>query len=190
MKKFSLPALILLSFLVPSFSYAAEASTTVSTTDDTAIVATTTITKPVVKPFTVCSQEAIEKRDTAIAASRSLYNIAMSNALTERKNREKAAIALDDPDEKKDAIQLSVDTYKHQAKVAQTTLTQARKAIWQTFDTDVNTCRDIEAASQADTTVNASSSIGADIRKMDAVEVKDVKSLKDTIIDSIKSLFN
>ena len=87
--------------------------------------------------LTECSQQAIEDRDTAIANSRTLYNNAMTKALTERKNREKAAIAMKTEEERKIAIKASVENYKNQAKAAQNALTQARKLAWQTFENDI-----------------------------------------------------
>lgn len=95
-----------------------------------------------VKTFTLCSQDAIEKRDTSIALSRSEYNIAMNNALLERKNNEKMAVGSEEKGSKKTALKNGVETYKNKVKAAQNTLTQARKVAWQTFDDDVKKCRE------------------------------------------------
>jgi len=98
------------------------------------------------KSFTVCSQEAIEARDTAIASSRLVYNTTMAKALNDRKNREKAAVAIVRDDAKKTAIKNSVETYKTQAKNAQAILTDSRDLAWYTFANDIKICRDIEDA--------------------------------------------
>jgi hypothetical protein len=189
-------------FALPLYGYAEEIPQTVLG------VATTTkeeaTSTAAVKSFTTCSQEAIEARDTKIAASRLTYNTAMANALTERKNREKAAVAILDEDDKKDAIKASVDTYKHQAKAAQTTLTQARKLAWQTFDNDIKACRDLEqVADDAAQVIKAEEDQTPVARTMmmkkgtetEITETKttDSKSFKDTLkdkLESIKSLFN
>ncbi len=156
------------------------------------------------RTFTVCSQEAIEMRDTNIATSRSIYNTAMTNALTERKNREKAAVALKKEDAKKDALKVSVETYKAQAKSAQTSLTQARKVSWQTFDNDVKDCRELEKIEHLDTLASSTeeqvmpTARTMMMKKGGEDDVKETrmsesKSFKDTLkdkIESFKSLFN
>lgn len=148
------------------------------------------------RSFTVCSQEAIEARDTNIASSRSIYNTAMTNALTERKNREKAAVALKKEDAKKEALKVSVETYKAQAKAAQTTLTQARKVAWQEFDEAIQACRDIDTATNKETTVrtfDATPEPATLMRKSADGEEVEQKTIKDTIkaqFESFKSLFN
>lgn len=207
MKKNILTLLAGTFFLIPLYGYADEiplklATAATTTVLEEVVMGTTTASTTPVRTFTICSQEAIEARDTRIAASRSTYNTAMANALTERKNREKAAVAIRDEDDRKDAIKASVDTYKHQAKAAQTTLTQARKLAWQTFDNDIKACRDLEQI-----TNESASSMKAEedqtpttrtMKKGEDVEVKDqkiseVKSFKNTLKDkfeSIKSLFN
>lgn len=189
-------------FALPLYGYAEELPQTVlGVATSTKEEATTTIS---IKTFTACSQEAIEARDTKIAASRLTYNTAMANALTERKNREKAAVAILDEDDKKDAIKASIETYKHQAKTAQATLTQARKLAWQTFDNDIKACRDLEQetddASQVtkaeEEQVPAARTMmmkkGSETETADTKAVES-KSFKETIKDkfeSIKSLFN
>ena len=187
-------------FLLPLYGYAEEtpsailssASSTKELKDESA--SSTTL----LKTFTTCSQEAIEARDTSIASSRLTYNNAMTSALLERKNSEKAAVALKTDDAKKDALKLSVETYKKEAKVAQTTLTQARKLTWQTFDNDIKKCReleDVETASKSEEVQPALISEPATFsRKMEKSENKEeVKTIKETIkaqFESFKSLFN
>lgn len=197
-------------FLFPLYGYAENTQSAVLAVssfkeDFKEEVSTSTATSTKVMTFTICSQEAIEARDTKIASSRLTYNTAMANALTERKNREKAAVAIVDEKDKKDAIKASVDTYKHQAKAAQTTLTQARKLAWQTFDNDIQACRDLEQTTEdSDTVLKTDDEQPAPVtrtmmmKKGDDGEVKELKtpepkSFKDTIKDkfeSIKSLFN
>jgi len=206
MKKQLLTASAVILFLFPMYGYAEEIPTAVlgiasSTQEESA---TTTASSTPLRTFTICSQEAIEVRDTSIASSRLTYNTAMSKALTERKNREKAAVAIIDEDDKKDAIKASVETYKHQAKGAQTALTQARKIAWQTFDNDVKKCRELEKTEQLDIVASTTEEQVApaartmmmkkggedDIKETKMSESKSFKdSLKDKI-ESFKSLFN
>jgi hypothetical protein len=102
---------------------------------------------PSTQPSTVCAQASIEKRDTAIAAARTVYGASMTAALTARKEAEKVAVAIDDKDAKKDAIKNAVTAYKTAAKSAQETLTTARRLAWATFEAETKDCR----GSQEDT---------------------------------------
>jgi hypothetical protein len=206
MKKHILALFTATLFLIPLYGYAEElpaklaTSATTTTLEEVAASTTTSSTTPV-RTFTTCSQEAIEARDTGIASSRTMYNTAMANSLLERKNKEKAAVAIVDEDDKKDAIKASVENYKSQAKAAQTTLVQARKLAWQTFENDIKKCRDIqsdESVSTQDAPVPALTSEQAPVmRKMEKglekTEEKETKTIKETIkaqFESFKSLFN
>lgn len=185
MKKISINIALLAAILVPSFAYADELAVITSTSSSVEIMASTTQ----VMTFTTCSQEAIEKRDTSIAASRSAYNVTMTNALNERKNREKAAIALTVESEKKDAIKNSVDAYKNQVRVAQNTLTQLRKVAWQDFEDDIKECRTLETTAEATSTEEKP--LGRAM--MMKVEEAENKTIKETIkgkIETFFSLFN
>lgn len=203
MKKNTL-TLLLGIFLLPTFAYAEEltlamgTSTTItaSTTEESAT--STKANTPPIKSFTVCSQEAIEKRDTHIGSSRSSYNVSMTNALNERKNREKAAVAIVDASDKKDAIKVSVDTYKNQTKAAQNTLTQTRKIVWQEFEDDIKRCREIEdqlvnrAPIEKTTATDEQPSMNTRMMKVEEV-APEPKTIKETIkaqIETFFSLFN
>ncbi len=200
-------------FLLPLHGYAEElpmklAIVATTTLSREVVTGTTTASTTPVRTFTLCSQEAIETRDTRIASSRATYNIAMANALTERKNREKAAVAIIDDGDKKDAIKVSVDTYKSQAKAAQVVLVQARKVAWQSFENDIKKCHDAqsgEVMKQADSepalmsepATPAPSSMKkiekALEKTVEKTEEKESKSIKETIkaqFENLKSLFN
>lgn len=130
--------------------------------------------------FTLCSQQAIEERDTKIAASRTIYNQAMNTALQERKHNEKLAVAIKQDDDKKAAIKKSVESYKTLVKNAQTTLTAARKEAWKGFEEDLEGCRTLQ---NTKTTEEGAQEEGeSSIRKEETI--------KDTILNTIKSLFN
>jgi hypothetical protein len=116
--------------------------------------ATTSVTQATIQPSTVCAQTSIEKRDTAIAAARTVYSDSMTAALTARKDAEKLAVALDDKDEKKEAIKTAVNAYKTAAKSAQETLTTARKAAWAIFETEAKNCKSTQENSVAVTIQN------------------------------------
>ena len=200
MKKTTLTLTFLSSLLLPTFVSAEEISLPgigVVISSSSSQSSTTEAVVPV-KPFTLCSQEAIEKRDTDIASSRSAYNITMTNALNERKNREKAAIAIEDEKDKKDAIKLSVDTYKNQTKAAQNTLTQTRKIVWQNFENDIKRCRDTEGQAASNQPMMLKSVESGErgesaAMMMRKVEEPEMKTIKETIkgkIDTFLSLFN
>jgi flagellar biosynthesis GTPase FlhF len=193
-------------FLIPLYGYAEElpvklaTAATTTTTEEIATGTTTASTTPV-RTFTTCSQEAIETRDTRIASTRATYNTSMANSLLERKNKEKAAVAIIDEDDKKDAIKASVENYKSQAKAAQSILVQARKLAWQTFENDIKKCRDIQndetASAQDIATPTATSEQAPMMRKMEKsvekTEEKETKTIKETIkaqFESFKNLFN
>lgn len=204
MKKQLLTLTATLLFAFPIYGFAEDVPSAVLGIASTTKVTASSSEDAPVNTFTACSQEAIEARDTMIASSRIAYNTAMANALTERKNREKAAVAILDEDDKKEAIKASVDTYKHQAKAAQTTLTQARKVAWQTFDNDIKACRDLEQNPEESAATSKTNDEQAPVAKtmmmkkggeVEPVEVKssESKSFKDTLkdkLESIKSLFN
>jgi osmotically-inducible protein OsmY len=206
MKKNILTLLVGTFFLIPVFGYAEElpiklatsATTTITEEGDTG---TTTASTTPVRTFTTCSQEAIEARDTRIASSRFTYNTEMANALIERKNKEKAAVAISDEGDKKDAIKASVESYKNRAKAAQTILVQARKQAWQTFENDIKNCHEIlddDTSSSQDVTSQSPVSDQAPMmRKMEKSiekrEEKETKTITETIkaqFESLKNLFN
>lgn len=189
MKKQLLTILLPSLMLLPFYVYAQESSSTVITnpvkeTKEIASISTSSTPEvPAPSDFTLCSQEAIELRDTSIASSRSIYNIAMANALKERKNKEKAAVAITNQDEKKDAIKVSVNAYKNAVKNAQNNLTQARKAAWTAFENDIKKCHEMEEeVSQSEEELPAGSTTPT-TKKMEEGEPKN-------IFETIRSLFN
>lgn len=166
----------LIAFPVATF---AQESTS---TDAVKAVVVTTVEEE--NPFTLCSQEAIEQRDTEIAKARSLYNTQMNEALQKRKEREKKAVAMKEG-EKKQAIKVSAEEYRTDAKTAQNELSEARKEIWKTFEEDVERCREAHKEARA---LTAPTNLGQE-RK---AEVMEIKSFKDSIraqIESLKALF-
>jgi hypothetical protein len=144
------------------------------------------------KTFTTCSQDAIEKRDTNIALSRSDYNISMNTALLERKNNEKNAVSNERESSKKAALKISVENYKNKAKTTQGTLTQARKNAWQTFENDIKKCRDEQEDEPSLVKEISTQTISEDERKkMDDSsfkETKEIKTIKDTFKAQLENL--
>lgn len=200
MKKHIAQLTLGISLLLPLSAYAEEgvfalASSSLKNNEkaqeEVVAEATSTI---LVNDFTSCSQEAIEARDTKIAASRSVYNTAMANALTERKNREKSAIAIKDTDDKKEAIKESVENYKNQTRAAQNSLSASRKTVWQEFEDAIKDCHllENETTSQADEPVMLRK-VNVESASMMKVEEPENKTIKETIkaqFESFKSLFN
>ena len=156
--------------------------------------ATGTEKVPALNDFTLCSQEAIESRDTRIAASRSIYNTAMANALNERKNKEKTAVATTKEEDKRAAIKTSAENYKSLVKNAQNTLTQSRKTAWAMFEDDLQTCRDLQNKTEEETkTENFDSFSSYEKQGERKSEVEQPTTFKNTLkagFDSIKSLFS
>lgn len=181
MKKHLLRVHLVLLLALPLAAHAEVASSSLVTKELTATsTATTTVTTPE-QNFTLCQQQAIEERDTRIASSRTLYNTAMANALTDRKNKEKAAIAIIDKDAKKVAIKNSVDTYKNLVKNAQTDLTEARKDAWQTFEDTIQACRDTQNDALEDAEATTTEATVSDTSSVGSIQ---------NVINVIKSLFD
>jgi hypothetical protein len=177
--------LLLLSLLscTPFFVFAIEGEPTASTTPNQAKEERQDEKSLQSKLFTECSQNAIEVRDTKLSTSRSTYNTAMTQALNERKNREKLAVAVSGEQPKKNAMKTSVETYKNQAKAAQNNLVQARKEAWQTFEDDIKKCRELHEN-------NESTQISEEGVSETSSKKEEGKGIRETILDSIKSLFN
>lgn len=182
MKNHLLHIQLALLFALPLAAHAEAASSSPAIQEITATTtaATSTATSTPEQLFTQCQQQAIEDRDTQIASSRTLYNTAMANALTDRKNKEKLAIAIIDKDAKKVAIKNSVDTYKNLVKKAQNDLTEARKDAWETFEDTIQACRE----TQNDALENAEAT-----STEATVEDSGVGSIQN-VINVIKSLFD
>lgn len=185
-----------LALFLPVSSFALdESTTTISTKEKETLQDDESATNTPAKIFTLCSQEAIEKRDTDIAASRQVYNVAMTSALNERKVREKAAVALSNEGDKKTAIKASVEAYKAQTKAAQGTLTQARKLTWQAFDEAIQACRDSQEEQlltqdeKSEVTTFKKASHAEEFKKEENQEGKGLKDVLKAQIESIKSLF-
>lgn len=201
MKKISYTLALIPFLVVPFFVHAQE--TTSSTATGTQAVATSSLPLTRAQAFTMCSQEAIEKRDTNLAAARSLYNNAMADLLVKRKNSEKEAVAIGDEKEKKEAIKEAVEAYKADVKTIQNTLTQSRKTIWQDFEDNMKACREAldkkedestkedkrgskESIKKDTTTQKESAVLSTELKKETTTEQK---SVKESIFESIKSLF-
>ncbi len=195
MKKQLLQAGIGILFLLPLFGYALEeaSSSTPFTSTSSKEILSSTSTEEVatssIHNFTLCSQEAIESRDTKIASSRMVYNTAMAAALNDRKNKEKAAVAIASEDDKKSAIKKSVDTYKTSAKHAQNVLVQARKGAWQSFENDIKKCREVQDE-QIISEEKESALVESSMKKSEPSEAKTIKETIKAQFDAIRLLFN
>jgi cytidylate kinase len=80
-------------------------------------------------------------------------------------------------------MKTSVETYKNQAKAAQNNLVQARKEAWQTFEDDIKKCRELHEN-------NESTQISEEGVSETSSKKEEGKGIRETILDSIKSLFN
>jgi DNA repair ATPase RecN len=199
-KHFFLPLSLLL--IIPLYTHAAEDISMKLVSTSTEEVASSTEESSKNTPdqdFTLCQQQAIEARDTQISLSRSLYNTAMTNALSDRKNKEKAAVAISTKDDKKEAIKISVDTYKSLTKKAQNDLTEARKTAWQTFENEIQACRDAKNVSEEESPTSlvvdenkevTSKNISDTPTKNETKEVTSEGSSFKSIIKAFKSLFD
>ena len=112
------------AIFVPMFA-SAQATTASTSTVPVVVVATSTPAT-----FTLCSQAAIEKRDTAIDTTRNTYNAATQSALNIRKEALKQAEALATTTERIAAKKLAVENYRTTLKAAQNAYSTARKLAW------------------------------------------------------------
>jgi len=94
--------------------------------------------------FTACSQVSIEKRDTSMSEARVIYNTAINDALTSRKEAEVKLVGTEDVTEKKVIAKTSLEAYKTSVKAAQDALIQARSDAWTSFGDDMKTCSDMQ----------------------------------------------
>lgn len=179
LKKYSLVTGLLL-VLVPLYSYAEDTPSSPTKESES-----TSLPQEQATTFTSCSQDAIEKRDNALAEVRTEYNTTMNNALLTRKDAEKKVVAIANEKEKRSAIKNSVEDYKASAKQAQNTLTQARKTIWNTFDTDIKSCRELYEVTKEEI-----KEVKEDTKETKKELREDQKNFTSSIIDSIKSLFS
>lgn len=101
--------------------------------------ATTTLT--INQTYTLCTQSAIRKRDTALVSARSAYNTSMTVALDARSVAETAAVAIVDDTTRQDALIKAASTYSNQVKIAQDTLKSARQTALTTYNTDIKKCK-------------------------------------------------
>ena len=166
--------LLLLLTLAPLYANAqVKATSTESAVDDAQV-------------FTACSQASIEARDESIASARTAYNNAMNIALDARKDAEKRAVALTDASEKKAAIKVAVDDYKKAVTQAQDGLIKARKEAWATFETDMNTCREMKDKSSTGIQKAETKTLQVENQAREP----EAKSLKETIKAQFESLKN
>lgn len=185
MKKYFLSTLLISAIITPALASAEVNATT---------TATTTVSTS--QNFTVCQQASIEKRDTSLNVARTAYNTSMSQALSARKDAEKAAVAITDPTAKVTAIRSAVDAYKNSVTTAQETLTKSRKEILATFELDTKNCR--QTKKEERTAIISEKK--AEIKTLQAerkaeVEVKkaEIKTIRETFrskIDALRSFFS
>jgi DNA repair ATPase RecN len=199
MKNNFLKTSLSLLLMLPLYTHADVSSTTLATSTKEVASSTEQTKNSPDQDFTLCQQQAIETRDNDIAASRSLYNTAMASALTDRKNKEKAAVAITDKDTKKAAIKTSVDTYKNLVKKAQNDLTDARKVAWQTFEDNIQKCHDIQDSATQDIVSSEQNSTETTKEQVEMPGASFKKESKDTsdegssfknVFKAIKSLFD
>lgn len=171
MKKYFITSAIFASFLAPAL---VSAQISVPAEVPVEVTITSTATAPTAAQiFTACSQISIENRDTAINAARTTYNTTMTNALTIRKEAEKVAVAETDVTAKKQATRAALEAYKKSVQVAQDTLTETRKTVWSTFETDAQSCRDVKKDTHEATVSEKKAEIGKVVtEKKEAVGVK------------------
>lgn len=88
----------------------------------------------------VCMQNAIEKRDTAIIAVVDTYATAVKNALQTRKDALKAAWGETDAKTRRTKIRAAWKAYQDTLLAARRALASGRKGVWNQFYADRRTC--------------------------------------------------
>lgn len=89
-----------------------------------------------------CIQGAIETRESSIMSALDTYNVAIKNALIVRKDALKAAWAITNKDQRRDAIKAARSAMETAAKDAMKTKRDANKTAAGVFKTTMkNTCR-------------------------------------------------
>jgi len=137
MNKLFISSILGIALMAPLY-----ASAQISVVADTKTTVSASVAVPTAAQiFTSCSQTTIEVRDANINKARIAYNTSMTAALTARTDGEKAAVAIEDEDDKKAAIQATADAYKKAVTEAQETLTYARKEAWEAFEANTKECQ-------------------------------------------------
>lgn len=92
--------------------------------------------------FTMCQQDAVEIRDSAIGVARTAYSEAMNKALDYRKGAVKLALELESEEDQNDAKKKVADEYRILVKKAQDDVTRARTEAWDMFEDNMERCRE------------------------------------------------
>ncbi len=112
---------------------------------------TTTPTTTTKKTLNVaCIQDAVDKRDTAIASAVTTFSTTVTNGLNTRKDALKAAWALTDTKARRAALNAAWTAWRTTARQARHTLNTARTSAWTQFRTDRRNCG--SSAATGDTT--------------------------------------
>jgi cytochrome b involved in lipid metabolism len=91
--------------------------------------------------YTLCTQTAIRKRDTALIAARSTYNASMTQALDARTIAETNAVAIADDSTRQATLVSAATAYGNQVKTAQDVLKKSRQNILASYDADIKKCK-------------------------------------------------
>lgn len=88
----------------------------------------------------VCMQNAVVTREDAIIAAFDTYHANVKTALTTRRDALKAAWAISDRDDRKEAIRKAWSDFKGTWKKERKALNEAKKATWKKFNETSKTC--------------------------------------------------
>ena len=89
----------------------------------------------------MCVKNAVEKRETSIVASNTIFQTAILQALTTRKTDLLNARSLTTKQEIKVAVKKSRDTFKSSKKSSELALKKQEKSAWEIFKTDIKSCK-------------------------------------------------
>jgi len=96
--------------------------------------------KPAQTLNVTCIQNAIEKRDSAIITTHTVFSTSITSALTTRKDALKLSWAKPTREERSSSRKATYDAFKTAQKSTHETLRNVRKSSWSTFDTEMKAC--------------------------------------------------
>ncbi len=173
---------ILVGLTCVPFIANAQSTSTVATS-------TATSTQTVVQSSTLCTQNAIRKRDAALVTARNLYNASMTVALEARTLAEISAIAVGDEDSQNDALKSAATVYGAQVKQAQEILKSTRQDVLSVYDEEIRKCRTDKRFNQ-NTGSGNSKKLSEDIQQKSGVAHEVIQSEKDQQKTTLRILQN
>lgn len=137
MKKIILGLIISITALTLAGAQSASSTATTTVTSTGTTTATTTATSSSTSTQTLVN--ALITRENAIIAAQDVYNLAIKNALTVRRDALASALQITDRNKREIARKAAWNKFRSDSKTAHKNLKDARKQAWKNFENTVKT---------------------------------------------------